>query len=318
MTASRNILVACLAGAAASAAFGGPVTQEQVARQKAAPPPSVFGGHDSTQAWMDNFDSYAAGSLLAGQGGWDYWPGAPLLGTVIDNPPANSAPNSLLYESGFDLVRTFNYTGGVFLFRAMVYNPSTAIGNDGYIIMLNSYDGGGAGTKWSLQVLFRNSTQTVSNDVGGFTLAPTQPLIWDAWTEYGAMIDLTNDRLFDWYNGNVLTKEWITSTGPQPLRWTVNALNPATAPGAAEVHTLDIYSASVTGMQIDDILLTCYADNDQSTGVGVLDIFDFLGFGNMFSQGHPYACDVDVTQGYGVCDIFDFLAFGNLFSAGCP
>ncbi len=62
----------------------------------------------------------------------------------------------------------------------------------------------------------------------------------------------------------------------------------------------------------------CYADCDPSTGPGVLDIFDFLCFGNRFSAGDPYACDCDMSTGGGVCDIFDFLCFGNAFNAGCP
>ncbi len=62
----------------------------------------------------------------------------------------------------------------------------------------------------------------------------------------------------------------------------------------------------------------CYPDCDTSTGPGVLDIFDFLCFGNRFSSGDPYACDCDTSTGPGVCDIFDFLCFGNEFNAGCP
>ncbi len=62
----------------------------------------------------------------------------------------------------------------------------------------------------------------------------------------------------------------------------------------------------------------CYADCDQTTGPGVLDIFDFLCFGNLFDQSDPYACDCDTSTGPGVCDIFDFLCFGNAFNAGCP
>ena len=61
----------------------------------------------------------------------------------------------------------------------------------------------------------------------------------------------------------------------------------------------------------------CYADCDTTTGAGVLDIFDFLCFGNRFSAGDPYACDCDTSTGNGVCDIFDFLCFGNAFNAGC-
>ena len=62
----------------------------------------------------------------------------------------------------------------------------------------------------------------------------------------------------------------------------------------------------------------CYPDCDTSTGVGVLDIFDFLCFGNRFAANDPFACDCDTTTGVGVCDIFDFLCFGNAFNAGCP
>jgi hypothetical protein len=62
----------------------------------------------------------------------------------------------------------------------------------------------------------------------------------------------------------------------------------------------------------------CYPDCDTQTGPGVLDIFDFLCFGNRFSFGDPYACDCDTTTGPGLCDIFDFLCFGNAFNAGCP
>jgi predicted outer membrane repeat protein len=63
---------------------------------------------------------------------------------------------------------------------------------------------------------------------------------------------------------------------------------------------------------------SCYADLDQSTGVGVLDLFDFLRFQTLFVVNDPLACQVDRSTGNGVCDIFDFLAFQSEFSAGCP
>ena len=62
------------------------------------------------------------------------------------------------------------------------------------------------------------------------------------------------------------------------------------------------------------LTVTCYADCDQSTGLGVLDIFDFLCFQNAFVNFGPYAdCD-----GNNLLDIFDFLCFQNAFVAGCP
>ena len=63
---------------------------------------------------------------------------------------------------------------------------------------------------------------------------------------------------------------------------------------------------------------SCYADCDQSTGPGILDLFDFLCFQNSFVNGEPYACDCDTSTGNGVCDLFDFLCFQNAFVGGCP
>jgi Beta-propeller repeat len=61
----------------------------------------------------------------------------------------------------------------------------------------------------------------------------------------------------------------------------------------------------------------CFADCDQSTGAGVLDIFDFLCFQDNFISGEPYACDCDTSTGPGVCDIFDFLCFQGALLGGC-
>ena len=65
-------------------------------------------------------------------------------------------------------------------------------------------------------------------------------------------------------------------------------------------------------------LSSCYADCDQSTGVGVLDIIDFLCFQDSFVSGTAYACDCDTSTGPLVCDIIDFLCFQNAFAMGCP
>ena len=56
---------------------------------------------------------------------------------------------------------------------------------------------------------------------------------------------------------------------------------------------------------------TCRADVD---GDGVLTIFDFLAFQNLFAMG-DLAADFD---GDGVLTLFDFLAFQNEFALGCP
>jgi cyclophilin family peptidyl-prolyl cis-trans isomerase len=78
---------------------------------------------------------------------------------------------------------------------------------------------------------------------------------------------------------------------------------------------VNIIVESIAGQRI---CLTCDADCDESTGFGVLDIFDFLCFQDRFVNAEPYACDCDTTTGPGVCDMADFLCFQSAFVAGCP
>ena len=61
----------------------------------------------------------------------------------------------------------------------------------------------------------------------------------------------------------------------------------------------------------------CYPDFDASTGVGVLDIFDYLAFQSLFLERGLQACDCDTSTGPGVCDMFDFICFQAAFAAGC-
>lgn len=62
----------------------------------------------------------------------------------------------------------------------------------------------------------------------------------------------------------------------------------------------------------------CACNYDTLTGVGVCDIFDFLGFQNRFDAADACACNRDTSTGVDVCDIFDFLDFQNGYDAGCP
>ncbi|MFG0284949.1 MAG: right-handed parallel beta-helix repeat-containing protein [Phycisphaerales bacterium JB039] len=76
---------------------------------------------------------------------------------------------------------------------------------------------------------------------------------------------------------------------------------PDTGRGMAPLVDIGAYEASPA---------MCRAD---LTGDGILDLFDFLEFQNLFGAGDPRA---DFT-GDGVLDLFDFLAFQNEFGRGC-
>ncbi len=126
-------------------------------------------------------------------------------------------------------------------------------------------------------------------------------------------------------------KYWIVvyNVGATSMDW--RASSPSQIPTGLAMHSGSLFSTNTgpnppTGASsiINSYEVNgtagggCYADCDTSTGVGVLDIFDFLCFGNRFNVGDPYACDCDTSTGPLVCDIFDFLCFGNAFNAGCP
>jgi FG-GAP-like repeat len=102
-------------------------------------------------------------------------------------------------------------------------------------------------------------------------------------------------------------------TGSQASEITIGALDGNTSMDIAVTNT----SASTTSVVLN-LDTGCYADCDQSTGAGVLDIFDFLCFQDAFVAGDPYACDCDTSTGPGTCDVFDFLCFQDAFVGACP
>ncbi len=97
-------------------------------------------------------------------------------------------------------------------------------------------------------------------------------------------------------------------------RWAGNKSEPTLYVGGSFLSVGGIQSSSFAAMTC----ATCYPDCDTQSGPGILDVFDFLCFGNRFDASDPYACDCDTSTGQGACDIFDFLCFSNAFSNGCP
>jgi len=104
------------------------------------------------------------------------------------------------------------------------------------------------------------------------------------------------------------------AAGDEPLSVAIGDLNGDQAPDLAVAN----YNSNNVSVLLNESPWPCYADCDQSTGVGVLDLFDFLCFQNSFVNSEPYACDCDTSTGNGVCDIFDFLCIQNAFVSGCP
>src|SRR5688500_1141642 len=140
--------------------------------------------------FSENFDAYAVGSNVHGQGGWKGWFNDPAAGAFVDDAFSSSPSNSLNISTTSDLIHEFDQAGGVWVVRAMQYIPGDYAGQS-YFIMQNSYDDAGANLNWSVQVQFDSATGTVLNDggVSGGSMA----YVTDEWKEIRLEIDLDNN-----------------------------------------------------------------------------------------------------------------------------
>ncbi len=255
-------------------------------------------------SFTENFDSYAAGSNIAGQGGWEIWytGGA---NAPVDNAQAASAPNSLRLVPTADIVQRFTISDGRWIFRIKTYVPSTLTpGSGAFVIMLNQYSGP---DNWSLQVALNDVTgsqQALPFMVESQFDNGILPLLTDQWVEFRSEIDLDADQVTNFYNNQMVGT---------PHLWSDN--NFASGPGITSIAALDLYSDDGTPVYFDDVSLVpdnpCYPD---CNGVGGLTIADFGCFQTRFVAQDPYAD----CNGVGGLTIADFGCFQTQFVAGCP
>ncbi len=312
-TMMTTLACVCVAG---TAAMAGPTTKGVAAPVRA---PIVMGPSGSVidGAYSENFDGYANGSGIVGQGGWQYWNGVggPLPGSqngTVDNALSSSAPNSLLSTAETDVVQQFNLTSGQYRLRVMTYTPSTMIPGEGFMIVLNTHDGPPVVVgNWSLQIRFNPSLGLVTSDFG----AQSIPLITNQWVELRADIDLDaatcgqhggaplpGGCLDVYYGGTqfVFDENW--------------ALNVSGGAGVAEFRLIDLY-ATAAGFRWDSLVLedlSCYPDCNQSGG---LSIADFICFQGQYVAGNLAYADCNNSGGLSIAD---FICFQGEYVAGCP
>jgi hypothetical protein len=201
------------------------------------------------QYFFDNFDSYAAGSTIAGQGGWETWAGNPGANATVVNTFSFSAPNSLAVSGAADIVHQYvGLTTGTWYVRARTYVPSTATG-ELFLVILNRYDGGtcaGTDCNWSVQLALCQTgcTSTGVNpgfvaNLGGSDVAGTgsTALLTNQWVDVVVEINLTANQYSIWYN-NVLL---------DILPWTQT--------GDINIAAIDLFSNASTASYMDNVWL---------------------------------------------------------------
>ncbi len=186
--------------------------------------------------WSENFDSYALGSGLHGQGGWHGWDGSSAYNAYVTDLYSHSAPHSAAVSGATDIVQEFqNYTAGVWLFTTWQYIP-TGFSGISYFILLNTYNDFGP-YNWSTQVSFNAITGMVFSEPQSASL----PLIRGQWVEIRVVIDLDQNLQTCFYGGQMLyQKSWTEGMS---------------GGGALNIGALDLYANSASPIYYDDLSL---------------------------------------------------------------
>lgn len=145
--------------------------------------------------WSDNFDSYAAGGGIIGQGGWEGWDGNPGADGLVSTAQAQSAPNSFSAIQTTDIVQQFTgVNAGVWSMSASCYIPSGSTGTQ-YFILLSIYIPSGT-NEWCTDIKFNNSTGQVATEEG----TGTASIIYDQWVPVEVVFDLDANNQWVYYN----------------------------------------------------------------------------------------------------------------------
>jgi hypothetical protein len=166
-------------------------------------------------SFNEDFESYAAGSNLHGQGGWKGWDNDPGAGAVVSTAFSFNGTQSANVTGPSDLVHEFTgINSGQYILSIRQYIPSTSSGNS-YFILLNKYRDGGAGTydNWSVQTVFNLASGAITSDMGSGNLTMTK----NQWAEIRLLIDLGANRVSEYYNGQLLTTHAWQSGGVNAL-----------------------------------------------------------------------------------------------------
>jgi RHS repeat-associated protein len=189
---------------------------------------------------FDDFESYAVGSNLHGQGGWAGWMGNASAGALVSTNFSFSPIRSVNINGASDLVHTFSgATNGQWVFRVMQYIPSSSTGVS-YVILMNTYQApyGTSNLSWSVQIPCNLATGQIISDYGG---GATLPMLKDQWVEFRCEINLASNSVSEFYNGQLLsTHLWQGGGG---------------GPGLNEIQALDLFANNAGPVYYDNVSL---------------------------------------------------------------
>ena len=186
----------------------------------------------SAALFVDDFEGYAAGSALHGQGGWKGWDNTPGAGAPASNVQASSGAISAEIAGGADLVHEFGLAGGVLEMSVMQYIPSGSTGNS-FFLLLNTYNDGGP-YDWSVQLNCDLAGGVITSDFGA---GATANIVYDQWVKVKFDIDLDGNTIDEYYNGTLLaTHQWDDT-------------------GNATLGCIDLFANNASAIYYDDVTI---------------------------------------------------------------
>lgn len=213
----------------------------------------VFLSAAASADWYENFDSYAPGSQIVGQGGWEEWgTGA---GALVSNLYSISPTNSVEVVGATDLVHQYSgYTTGKWLYTAWIYIPNDFSGLT-YFIMLNTYNTGGP-YDWSVQVGFDSTDGKIHADCGSGNQIAYLDFVTGEWACIQVFIDLDVDWVQIYYNGHLLDDPQLADDPDLGggYQWTGGVFGGGT--GALNIGAVDLFANAATPVFYDDMSLT--------------------------------------------------------------
>ena len=201
--------------------------------------------------WSDNFDSYAPGSQIVGQGGWEEWSAG--SGAFVSNLYSQSPSNSVAISPTTDLVHRYSgYIYGHVTYKAFQYIPSATFSGQSYYIMLNTYDP--PNYEWCVQFYFDSADGLLHGNFGS-SADITTPYVTDQWAEIKLEIYLNDDWVQVYYNGTLLDDPALPDhpTLGGGYKWTGGVWGGSYQ--ALNVGAVDLFGNNANEVYYDDMAL---------------------------------------------------------------
>lgn len=202
-------------------------------------------------AWSENFDSYAAGGGLHGQGGWKGWGNDVAFDATVSSTQSRSSPNAVDISGDADLVHEHVADSGRWTYSVWQYIPADFTSNASdplagtYFIVLNTYadDGPFEDGHWSIQMQFDSNDGMLKVYYGNGLDTVDTPFVTDRWVQIEARIDLNHDWVDIYYDRTLVTG----------YVWTDGVLG--TGGGAARIGAVDLFANGSSTVYYDDFRL---------------------------------------------------------------